>query len=370
MNQQSFLFPDERRKISTEGVKYAGSKLKLLPRILEVVRDVSPSKILDGFSGTTRVSQAFAQDDLQVTSSDISEWSFVFANCYLKARPSKHYIDLINHLNNIQPLDGWFTENYGGMVCDTLGVKYPWQIHNTRKLDGIRQEIDNLELNNIDKCVALTSLILAMDKVDNTLGHFTSYLKDWSARSYKAMTLKVPILSEYDKEHEVVKGDIFETLKGKEFDLADFDPPYGSNNEKMPPSRVRYSSYYHLWTTICLNDQPKLFGAARRREDTRDTVSSSVFEEFRKDDDGSYIAVKAIKNLLKEVNTKHIILSYSSGGRATTSALMDAIEDAGKLVNIYEINYKMNVMANMRWTHEWANSSEKNIEYIFHISKE
>jgi len=60
-----------------------------------------------------------------------------------------------------------------------LAVKRPWQKHNTRKLDAIREEIDRLNLDADDKAVALTSLILALDQVDSTLGHFASYLRDW-----------------------------------------------------------------------------------------------------------------------------------------------------------------------------------------------
>ena len=52
--------------------------------------------------------------------------------------------------------------------------KRPWQRHNTMKLDGIREEIDNLKLPEVERCVALTSLILAMDKVDiNFASHFS-----------------------------------------------------------------------------------------------------------------------------------------------------------------------------------------------------
>ena len=36
----------------TEGIKYAGSKLKLLPHILQLVQKVKPRTVLDGFSGT------------------------------------------------------------------------------------------------------------------------------------------------------------------------------------------------------------------------------------------------------------------------------------------------------------------------------
>lgn len=358
------------RPIKTESIKYAGSKLKLLPYILELVNEINPKSVFDGFSGTTRVSQAFAQSGYQVTCADASLWSYVLGTCYLKGEHPRCYSELIQHLNATAPKDGWFTEHYGGHPNNTTATKFPWQYQNTRKLDGIREEIDNLDLSEVDKSVALTSLMIALDKVDSTMGHFTSYLKDWSARSFNDLNLTVPKITPSEKQHSVLKGDIFDTLKGRDFDLAYFDPPYGSNNEKMPPSRVRYASYYHVWTTICKNDKPKVFGAARRREDSRDAVAGSVFEEFRKDESGEYIAVKAIRRMLAEIDAPNIILSYSSGGRATAGELRGAIDDVGKIVSVREIDYKRNVMAGMRWTNDWVRDLESgNLEFLFHIRK-
>ena len=67
----------------TEGVKYAGSKLKLLPHILQLAKKVEAKTVLDGFSGTTRVSQALAKAGYRVLGNDISVWSEVFGTCYL-----------------------------------------------------------------------------------------------------------------------------------------------------------------------------------------------------------------------------------------------------------------------------------------------
>lgn len=63
-------------------------------------------------------------------------------------------------------------------------------------------------------------------------------------------------------------------------------------------------------------------------------------------------------------------MSYSSGGRATKQELNDIINESGKLLKAVEINYKKNVMANMRWTNEWINSDEKYHEYLFLMQKQ
>jgi adenine-specific DNA-methyltransferase len=361
---------------ATEGIKYAGSKLKLIQEILQLAKRLGVRTVLDGFSGTTRVSQAFAKCGYTVISNDSAVWSEVFSTCYLlnKKRPDE-YRGLIDHLNALPPADGWFTQHYGGepnggCAIQADGLKRPWQIHNTRKLDAIRQEIENLRLDKIERAVALTSLILALDQVDSSLGHFASYLKDWSPRSYNHLTLRVPSVFISSAEHQVFRKDIFELLPQVSVDLAYFDPPYGSNNEKMPPSRVRYASYYHLWASVCLFDKPGLFGKAQRRIDTSDTVSASVFEEFRRNENGRFVAVEAIERLLGATQARWIILSYSSGGRATAEELGQVIRRNGRLLEVVELDYRRNVMAGMKWTNAWLREAEEpNREFLFLIEK-
>ena len=352
----------------SEGIKYAGSKLKLLPHILHLAQKVNPQTIFDGFSGTTRVSQAFARSGYRVIANDVAAWSRVFGGCYLlNPYPREHYTGLIDHLNAQPGRHGWFTEHYAGDPQPN-GLKKPWQRHNTLKLDAIREEIEHLSLSAHEKAVALTSLILAMDEVDSTMGHYASYLSEWSPRSYREMKLKIPNLIPKTHDHEVHQTDIFNIVSSINADLAYYDPPYGSNNDKMPPSRVRYASYYHLWTSICLFDKPDVFGKAWRRADTGDALSASVFEEFRKNDSGRFIVVEAIERLLQQTKCAHIILSYSSGGRATAEELNDVIRRAGELVEVVEVDYKRNVMGGMRWTNEWVRDAEQpNREFLFLI---
>ncbi|MGI8554968.1 MAG: DNA adenine methylase [Pyrinomonadaceae bacterium] len=362
---------------ATEGIKYAGSKLKLLPYIiLQLAHKIKPQPILDGFAGTTRVSQVFAQMGYRVFSNDIAAWSKIFGVCYLKNKKSrKYYQEIVDYLNALPEKDGWFTEIYGGLPngkssLQTDGLKKPFQIHNTRKLDAIRDEIDNLNLDETEKAVVLTSLILALDRVDSTLGHFSSYLNDWSPRSFNQMKLVVPRFFESEKEHEIFNDDIFKTVENVEVDLAYFDPPYGSNNEKMPPSRVRYAAYYHLWTSVCLNDKPEIFGKAKRRKDTSDTLAGSIFEEFRKNEIGKFIAVEAIAKLISKTKARYIILSYSSGGRATAEEIYEILNESGKIIESSKIDYRRNVMGGMRWTNEWTREAEKrNQEFLFLLEK-
>jgi adenine-specific DNA-methyltransferase len=115
-----------------------------------------------------------------------------------------------------------------------------------------------------------------------------------------------------------------------------------------------------------LNDKPQVFGKAKRRVDSSDTKSASVFEEFRKGENGRFLAVEAIEKLIQSVKAKYIILSYSSGGRATAEDLSETLDRCGTLLETIEVDYKTNVMANMKWTNEWIRDvSKPNREFLF-----
>lgn len=373
--QQTALFAElQSYNLDTQGIKYAGSKAKLLPYIVEIANKVGAKKVLDGFSGSTRVSQALAKNGFQVTSNDAAIWSKVFASCFLLNKQNcSYYTSIIEHLNSLKPVEGWFSENYGGTEIHSDAAdfhKKPWQLKNTMKLDAIREEIDKMSLCEQDKCVALTSLILALDKVDSTLGHYVSYLKNWSPRSYNDLKLEIPQIFINEQQNLVLNQDIFEAIKNDVYDLAYFDPPYGSNNEKMPPSRVRYAAYYHIWKTVCLNDKPQLFGQAGRRLDSSDRLCNSVFEDFRKSDSGRFVVIEAIEKLLQSTKANFIVLSYSSGGRATAAELHEIINNSGKLLDLIEVDFKKNVMASMKWTNQWTEEAAKpHKEFLFLIEK-
>lgn len=348
--------------METQGIKYAGSKLKLLPYIIKTINELNIKSVLDGFSGTTRVSQALAKSGYQVCSCDKSAYSYVFGNCFLKAdKPKEFYERYIKEMNSLQGDCGWFTETYGS--CNKQLEKHPFQDKNLMKLDAIREKINKYELEEIDKSVLLTSLILALDKVDNTIGHFSSYLSSWSARSFGDLCLEVPNYEIYKERHEVFKDDIFNVIKEKQFDLAYYDPPYGSNNEKMPSSRVRYNSYYHFWDTVVLNDKPNVFGKAQRRIDTKDS-GCSAFEDYKEENVKS-----TIQSLISQTNANYILFSYNNNGRLSIEALVSIFDKYGKIVSIQQIDYQKNVMANMKWTNAWAQENNKNCEYLFLIKK-
>jgi len=358
----------KEKEIKTYGINYAGSKKKLLPNILKIIPD-DVKTIFDGFSGTTRVSQALKQFNYNVDLNDLSTISKVFGNCFLNNKNSKEfYKPYINKLNNLEPQEGWFTKNYGGENINGKNVgkdnlKKPWLIKNTKKIDSIRNQIEiwykNKEIDEIEKDTLLTSLLLASNKVMNALGHHTSYLKEWSKASLNNLLLEIPDFNLYEEKSVIYNDDIFNIIdKLDNYDLIYLDPPYGSGNIKAPSSRVRYQSYYHLWTTIILNDKPKLFGKSLRREDSKDTNSYSPFEDFRKDENGNFICINSIEKIINSLKnkTKYIILSYSTEGGGVDS-MENMLKKYGKVESFF-IDYKKHSMSSMKTHGKYAHDRE------------
>ena len=328
-------------------IRYAGNKRKIVPKILKLTSGLNVNKVLDGFSGSTVVSQAFKKDKYVVGCNDISIYSKVFGECFLlNKKPQSFFVPFIEELNSLIGIDGWFTSNYGGYdingsAVQKDGKKRPFQIHNTKRIDAIRDKIDSFFPNDcIEKSVLITSLILSMDKVSNDMGHQVSYLKTWTKKSYSNIILEVPNFKIDNLDHKVYQKTIFD-IKDI-YDLVYVDPPYGTSNKQTPTSRVRYQSYYHIWTTICLNDKPNTVGVANRRYDaSSDSIKSSI-SEFENLD------LKCVENsfikLIDKFKDSHIIISYNNRSKVTIDKLLEIFDK--RINNHISFEYKENAQTN------------------------
>jgi adenine-specific DNA-methyltransferase len=360
----------------TEGIRYTGSKREIIDRILDMIQsNCSDIKsILDGCSGTTRVSQALKMNGYSVTSNDLSEYSSIFGCCYLlNQKPMEHYSDWIDHLNNLKGIDGWFSENYGGLITDNKkgnaiqsdGKKRPWQIHNTQKLDAILREIPLLTKDKVEQSVLLTSTILAMDKVDNTMGHQVSYLKKWAKRTYDEIQLSIPQLIPDGKECFVSKKSIFDI--DEYYDLVYLDPPYGTNNQKTKTTRVRYRSYYHLWNTVCLNDKPELVGASLRRKDSSSDLLPDNVSVFESTDHS--VVYKSTKDLIDNLNCRYVLFSYANKAKLSESDLREIFSEY-KIIEFSKFNHKENAMKHSTINSKWLGDQNQNKEFLILVEKQ
>ncbi len=361
--------------IETEGIRYTGSKREIIPRILDLIEENCSSvhTILDGCAGTTRVSQAFRRNGFQVTANDLSEYSQVFGRCYLlNLKDRDYYQNWIEHLNQLKGITGWFTENYGGIVSDNPsgnaiqkdGQKRPWQVHNTKKLDAILKEIPILTKDLIEQGVLLTATILAMDKVDNTMGHQVAYLKKWSKRSYDAIRLRLPKLIPEGQPCGISQCSIFDV--NDYYDLVYLDPPYGTNNQKTKTTRVRYRSYYHLWTTVCKNDEPSVHGASRRRYDASSDSLPQGISVFENTDHS--VVFNETKRLIDNLNCRYILFSYANKGKLSEEDLRKIFAPY-TLLKFAAFDHKENAMKHSTINQEWLGDQKRNQEFLILVEK-
>ncbi len=356
----------------TEGIRYSGSKRALIPFIAEAIKGLPVVTVLDGFAGSTRVSQYLKKAGFSVQANDLAPYTKVFATCYLinnDLKP-KGIAEKLIYLNSLTPIDGFFTEVYGGevdiegKVMAKDGKKKPFQLKNAQKLDAIRPEIDAIAESEIEKSILLTSLIMGLDKIENTLGHQVAYLSTWAPRTFKDLKLELPALLKGVKNYSATQQDVA-TLEN-EVDLAYFDPPYNTNNLITVTTRVRYASYYHLWTTIVKNDKPVVVGASNRREDASSDRIPGVITPY--ESTWTLDVEKEFEKLFRLTRAKFILLSYSNKGKITPDRIVEIMMPFGK-VTVTRIDHKENVQKTLTINKQWLGDQSQNYEYLFLLRK-
>lgn len=374
-NDQTFLDLRTASRLSfeTEGIRYTGSKRALIPKIHEMIHALPIRSTLDAFAGTTRVSQYFKSSGYDVHVNDIAPYTTVLGRCYIENCDAEYpeVDEKIRHLNQLKPIDGYFTEHFGGeddgagnvKACD--GKKRPFLKKNTRRLDAIRDEIDRIADDKIEHAILVTALVNALDSVDNTLGHQVAYLSKWAPRAYNDLILRQPRLIPGDGNYRVTRMDA-RKISGR-YDLAYFDPPYNTNNSHTPTTRVRYASYYHFWTTVVLNDKPQVVGAANRR---LDCSSDSLPGAISKYESTKYDEVLAeIERLVVEVEARYVLFSYSNKGKVDIGDLQE-IFSRYKVLAEEKIAHRENVQKLLTSNREWLGDPSANFEYLFLVEKE
>lgn len=304
-------------------IKYIGSKRTLLTRIIEVV-DSTPDveRVVDLFSGTTRVAQGLKRAGYRVHANDLASYTEVLARCYIEADLSdidEHRLsDLIDHLNQLPGKPGYFTQTF----CEQ--ARY-FQPHNGGRIDAIRHEIDAMAQDPLEHAILLTSLMEAADRVDSTTGLQMAYLKQWAVRSYKDLDLRFPeLIAGTGIATRVDANQLAPTLL--DADLVYIDPPYNQHS---------YFSNYHIWETLVRNDEPETYGIANKRIDCR-TVKSDYNSRRRAHD--------AFVNLIEALPNRHLLISFNNEGFLSSEKIVELLLQRDE-VGVAEVDFKRYVGA-------------------------
>ncbi len=302
-------------------IKYLGSKRLLTRTIAATMADLSPGdRVLDVFSGTSRVGQALKLAGLNVTANDHNAYAHTIAKCYIEADGNSWAGEasrIVEELNQVSAKPGWFTQTY----CEEARFFHP---DNGARVDAIRDHIETLGLDPTLKAIALISLMEAADRVDSTTGVQMAYLKSWAPRALKPLALRVPeLLAGAGHASRLEAAEAARSFSGH---AAYVDPPYNQHS---------YRSNYHIWETLVRWDQPEVYGVARKRMDCK-TVKSDFNSKPRIE--------AAFKSVLDALTVDRIVVSFNNEGYLARSTIEAMLEERGT-VRTLALDYKRYVGA-------------------------
>ena len=290
MPQQAEALPTLNLKTTyINNRRYLGNKYRLLPFITSVVAENCDGleSVADIFAGTGAVASAFT--DKRIITNDnmysnyISHLAWFSPEDYSRPKIEQ----MIAYYNDLSvDADNYMSKNF----ADTFFSKA-----DCRKIGYIRSDIEykyeNGEINKRERALLITSLLYASDKIANTCGHYDAFRQ--GAVFDKPLELSVPLpSSNLNADNLCYNEDTNELVKYISADLVYIDPPYNSR---------QYCDAYHLLENIARWEKPSVAGVARKMDRTS-----------LKSDYCTAKAASAFEDLIRNINAKYILLSYSN----------------------------------------------------------
>ena len=296
-------------------IKYIGSKRLLIPRILACVGALpGVRRVLDLFSGTSRVGHALKGCGYDVVSNDHNTFAHVLARCYVQADAREVLpaaTRLLQELNDMPPRAGYVTETF------SRSARF-FHPKNAMRIDAIRAAIAGMNLHPDLEAVCLASLLEAADRVDSTTGVQMAFLKSLAPRAQRDLALRAP---------RVLPGggmalchEAAEAAGMVEVDLAYLDPPYNQHS---------YRGNYHVWETLARGDEPASYGVVRKRVDCR---------EIKSDFNSKVRIGEAMERVLASLRARHVLVSFNDEGYLTREA-MEALLAPHGAVGVFETEF-------------------------------
>jgi adenine-specific DNA methylase len=330
-------------------MRYYGCKSKLLDFLSEGVAKTginSGAIFCDLFSGTTTVARHFKQRGYTVYANDFLEFSYSLARAYIQNNnfplfEGLHRIvtgvngsisninKIIEYLNNLKPLKGFIYRNYcpgGTKNLDSLRMYFTDD--NGMKIDAIRTKIqewkDSRLISNDEFYILLTSLIEAIPYVANISGNYAAYLKHWDPRALKSIKIQVPDIPKSKRNNKAFKEDANELIQKIHSDILYLDPPY--NTRQYAPNYFLLELIAEGWFN---GQKPKIYGKTGMRS----------YENQKSDFCQKNSVLDAFNNIVKNAQTKFILLSYNDEGLMSEKEITDTLSKRGK-VEIFKKPYR------------------------------
>ena len=326
--------------------RYLGSKSRLANPLSELIAmpTSADGRFIDAFAGTGAVAEIAASNGWAVQVNDALPSAIAMSTARLlsiseaKFEGLGGYTAAVERLNAVVAKPGYFHRTYSpaSEAFDVDGVKRMYLTEgNAARLDGIRAEIADWKgealISDDEECLLLADLISAVNRVANIAGTYGCFLSKWQVNSQRLLEMTPRRLRPAPIDRISRIGNA-EELHARKQDLVYLDPPY---------TKRQYASYYHILDSIVLNDQPNVEGVSGLRS-WKAKASSFCYKRR---------ALDALVDLMANIGSSRIILSYSSEGHIQLDDLMAALSEMGDF-QIHEIDgvgrYRPNVVASAR----------------------
>lgn len=314
-------------KLNINNRRYLGSKYKLLNFISKVVEENCEDvhTVADIFGGTGVVADRFKAEGKKIIINDILYSNYLSYWTWFSSEEADHekIENIIKDFNNIDVTEGnYVSKHFGGTYFTE---------DNARKIGYIRECIEQLSdsLTFREKAILITSLLYAMDKVANTVGHYDAYRRKLD--SLGKLNLLVPEIDENkNQENKIYQKDANMLVREISADLFYIDTPYNSR---------QYGDAYHLLENIAEWKEQEVIGVAKKMVD----------RTHIKSDYCTLKAPKAFEDLVSNIHGKYILVSYNnmaekgvgrSNAKISAEEIMEVLQKRGE-VQIFETDFKV-----------------------------
>lgn len=364
---------ENQQFLTTQIITYLGNKRSLIGKIEQEVQKISQKlnkeKMIcaDIFSGSGIVSRMLKSHSSLLIANDLENYSCVINSCYLSNKseyPQKKCNEIreeiIKSCEN-QKIEGIITQNYAPKNDENIqkGERAFYTHENAILIDTYRKLIDDFVLEENLKKYFLAPLITESSIHVNTSGVFKGFYKDKNTgigcfgasgknalpRIFGKIELKEPIFSNFESDLQIFQKDAVELSKEiKNLDIAYLDPPYNQHP---------YGSNYFMLNLILKNQlNVKISKISGITQDW----NRSVFNKPK-------LALKAMEEIISNLDTKFAIISYNSEGFISFEEMKTMLKKYGK---VKTVETKYNTFRGSR------NLRERDIhvsEYLFILEK-
>ena len=188
--------------------RYLGNKYKLLGFIENIINEKCGliDSFCDIFAGTGVVGERFNKSEIKIISNDILSANYTCLQVFLGVSEDiqKSIIEKINYLNNLKNGENnYFSKHFGGTYFSE---------DNARKIGVIREEIENIAKSYNEKNILICSLLYAVDKIANTVGHYDAYRKELDM--LRPINILIPDIDySHNQNNEIYKEDANTLIK-------------------------------------------------------------------------------------------------------------------------------------------------------------